>query len=145
MKTVVAAVIQQDSRILICQRRRDKALPLKWEFPGGKVEEGESPESALLRELREELDVECEVGQELYRTTYQYPGRGRIELVFFMAQLASADAPDLNSAAIHAAFEQALWVAPQELLSYDFLEANAELIARLAERKSAVARAKSAT
>ena len=144
MRTVVAAVIQRDSRILICQRRRDKALPLKWEFPGGKADAGEPLESELARELWEELGADCRVGTEIYRTTYQYAGREPIELVFFAAELVAETALDLNSAAIHAAFQEALWVEPGELPSYDFLEANAELIARLAAEHLPTARAKSA-
>jgi len=143
MMTVVAAVLQQDSRILICQRRRDMQFPLKWEFPGGKVEPGESLQAALVRELGEELGVDATVGREIYRTKYQYPGRPEpIEVIFFSATLEknfvgkqSKGAPPRNSPSGSVdpeAFEQVKWVFPAELTKYDFLEANSTLITGLA-------------
>lgn len=144
MMTVVAAVIQLDSRILICQRRRDMQFPLKWEFPGGKVEPGESLQAALVRELREELGVDATVGREIYRTKYQYPGRPEpIEVIFFSAtiekdlvgkQSEGARPRNFPSASVDPeAFEQVKWVFPAELTKYDFLEANSTLIAGLAK------------
>ncbi|HLX00414.1 MAG TPA: (deoxy)nucleoside triphosphate pyrophosphohydrolase [Candidatus Acidoferrales bacterium] len=143
MITVVAAVIERDSRILICQRRRDMQFPLKWEFPGGKVERGESLQTALVRELKEELGVDAVVGREIYRTSYQYPRRSEpIRLVFFLAKIDEVHAGQslidaraeniLTMSAIDKAFEQVKWVSPAELVNYDFLEANAQLIAGLA-------------
>ena len=143
MTTVVAAVIEQDSRILICQRRREMQFPLKWEFPGGKVELGESLQAALVRELREELGVDAVVGREIYRTKYQYPGRLEpVDVIFFSARIEkgqageeSAGAPPhnfLGASVDQNAFEQVRWVLPAELFNYDFLEANADLIAGLA-------------
>jgi 8-oxo-dGTP diphosphatase len=143
MIAVVAAVIERDSRILICQRRRDMQFPLKWEFPGGKVEPGESLHNALARELKEELGVDVVVGREIYRITYQYPRRTEpIHLVFFLVKTNESqfgqsliDArPEniLTTSMIDKEFEQVKWVSPAELVNYDFLEANAQLIAGLA-------------
>src|SRR5215468_8749864 len=73
--TVVAGLIQQGGRLLVCQRRRDGAFALKWEFPGGKVEPGETYENGLRRELREELGIEAHIGPEAYRTRHDYPGK----------------------------------------------------------------------
>ncbi|MGH9594702.1 MAG: NUDIX domain-containing protein [Bryobacteraceae bacterium] len=88
MTTVVAAVIVRDSSVLICQRQRDKAFPLKWEFPGGKVEGGESLPEALIRELQEELRVQADVGPELFRTEHKYAGRVEsFEIIFFVARI----------------------------------------------------------
>jgi 8-oxo-dGTP diphosphatase len=81
--TVVAGLIQQGGRLLVCQRRRDGAFALKWEFPGGKVEPGETYENGLRRELREELGIEAHIGPEAYRTRHDYPGKYTVELLFY--------------------------------------------------------------
>jgi 8-oxo-dGTP diphosphatase len=65
MKRVVAAVIEKDGKLLVCQRTRHQTMPLKWEFPGGKIEEGEQPRDALRRELEEELGIHAQVGEEI--------------------------------------------------------------------------------
>lgn len=131
MTTVVAAVIAHHSQLLICQRRSDKAFPLKWEFPGGKVELGEALQPALARELEEELGAAIEIGHEIYRTRYKYPERAEpFELVFFAGTLAKRG--DLK---LTGAFAQIKWVRPSELSRYDFLEANADLILELANGK----------
>ena len=129
MTTVVAAIIVRDSRLLICQRRRDKAFPLKWEFPGGKVEAGESLTDALAREILEELGTEIEIGREVHRTQYRYAELSApIELVFYLAKVTS----ELSAFDARGAFEKIAWEAPAELPLYDFLAANEELIARIA-------------
>ena len=123
---VVAAVIERaDRRILIGQRRRDDTSPLKWEFPGGKVEPQETLEAALARELREELGATLLRSALIVRTTYQYPEREPITVHFFAAEI--ADAPLKPGP-----FEEIAWVLPRELGNYDFLGANHRLIAELA-------------
>jgi len=88
MVTVVAALIEQSARMLICQRSRNGSFPLSWEFPGGKVEPGESLPEALARELREELGVASIIGAEQYRTRHSYAHQPELadglELVFFL-------------------------------------------------------------
>jgi mutator protein MutT len=124
--TVVAAIIQQDGRILICQRRRGDRFEFKWEFPGGKVKEGESPQQALARELREELNVSAQIGEELYRTRHRYAELDRdLELLFFSATVGPGPVTNL-------AFEQIVWAERARLPDYDFLPADRELVARLA-------------
>ena len=76
MKRVVAALIVNDGQILACQRTRHQVMPLKWEFPGGKIEEGEQPRDALRRELEEELGIEATIGDEVARIHHEYPGGG---------------------------------------------------------------------
>lgn len=126
MIRVVAALIQHDGRLLICQRRRDDSFALKWEFPGGKIKAGESPAEALARELLEELGVTATVGPELYRTRHRYAEHSdQLELVFFAANLNS-------SATTNLAFEQVLWADPAVLPDFDFLPADRELIGLLA-------------
>lgn len=121
MTTVVAAVIERDGRILIAQRKRTGQHPLKWEFPGGKVEPDETPEAAVVRELEEELAIRVEVDAELMRYEYQYPGRWPILLMFYRVAEFSGEPKNLD-------FEQILWVPRDRLGDYDFLEGDAEFL-----------------
>jgi 8-oxo-dGTP diphosphatase len=127
MRVVVAAVIERsDRRLLIGQRRRNDTSPLKWEFPGGKVQNGEEPESALARELREELGAELVKSVELGRVRHKYAETPEeLEIRFYAAAIAAMDV-------IPKTFEKIAWVLPKELGDYDFLAANRELIAQLA-------------
>ncbi len=127
MRTVVAAIIIRDSRVLICQRKRSGNFPLKWEFPGGKVEPGEDLRSALVRELAEELGLRAAIGREIWRTTYQYPGKPEPLLVVFNLADAGVQIPKMNTQS----FEQIAWVPLADLGGFDFLPANAGLIAKL--------------
>jgi len=127
MITVVAAVIErQDRRLLIGQRRKLDTSPLKWEFPGGKVRDGEDAEAALARELREELGVTLTKCVEIARVQHCYPHRGEgLEIRFYSAAFSE---PEIAPTC----FEQVSWVLPKELGNYDFLAANAQLVANLA-------------
>jgi len=127
MRTVVAAVIErEDRRLLIGQRRKNDTSPLKWEFPGGKVREGEDAEVALARELREELGVTLMKCAEIGRVRHQYAASAEeLEIRFFAAAFPEAEITPT-------CFEQVAWVLPKELGQYDFLTANAELVANLA-------------
>lgn len=130
MTIVVAAVIERaDKRILIGQRRRGDTSPLKWEFPGGKMEAGETPEGALTRELHEELGVNLKSCAEIGRVRHTYPNRGEgLEIRFFAAEIADDDVEPTT-------FENIAWVLPKELSEYDFLAANRQLIAEIATGK----------
>ena len=130
MRTVVAAVIERnDRRLLIGQRRRNDTSPLKWEFPGGKVEKNETPEAALARELREELGVRLVRCAPLGKVQHQYAHLGdTLEILFYAAAIESEEVMPRK-------FEQVAWVLPKELGDYDFLAANAQLIANLATGK----------
>lgn len=128
VRTVVAGICQNDGLILICQRRHDAMFPLKWEFPGGKVEPGESPRVALARELFEELGIEAQIGAEIYRTRHRYPELPfELELIFYAFTLKGSAAALRNQA-----FEQIAWLAPQALPTLDFLPADRELTSLLA-------------
>ena len=118
---VVAAVIERDGRVLIAQRKRTGQHPLKWEFPGGKVEPGEAPEAAVVRELEEELAIHARVEQEIVRYEYQYPGRPAILLIFFAVTEFSGEPKNLD-------FEQIVWAPRERLGNYDFLEGDAEFV-----------------
>ena len=125
-RQVVAAVIERsDRRLLIGQRREHDTSPLKWEFPGGKVEPGESPEQALARELHEELGAVLISSAVIARTEYANADRDPFSITFFAAAIEPSDLRPT-------AFAQVAWVLPRELGSYDFLPANAQLIAELA-------------
>jgi len=127
---VVAAVIESHGRILACQRRKNDAFGLKWEFPGGKVQPSEQPAQALARELKEELRVEAVIGEEVYRTRHRYAEMAReIELIFFTAQ---ADEKDMHNLS----FEEMRWIRPEDLAKLDFLPADREFVAKLAARTS---------
>jgi 8-oxo-dGTP diphosphatase len=130
MRTVVAAVIERgDRRLLIGQRRRNDTSPLKWEFPGGKVEEGETPEVALARELREELGVQLLRCVPLGKVQHQYANLEEIlEILFYAAAIKEEEVTPKS-------LERIAWVLPKELGNYDFLAANAQLIANLATGK----------
>jgi 8-oxo-dGTP diphosphatase len=125
MTTVVAAIIRRSGRILICRRSAAHAHPLKWEFPGGKVEEGESPPQALGRELQEELDVHARIGDEVERYEFRYPGKSPILLIFYAVT-------DFSGEPRNRVFDEIRWVAPGELPQFDFLEGDVEFVKRLA-------------
>lgn len=127
MRTVVAAVIERgDRRLLIGQRRRGDTSPLKWEFPGGKVEKDETPEAALARELKEELGATLQKCAPIGRVVHKYAETpDQLEILFFAAAIADDELKPRP-------FEQIAWVLPKELGDYDFLAANAGLVANLA-------------
>lgn len=122
MTQVVAGILEQDGRILICQRRADQPHPLKWEFPGGKMESGETPQAALARELREELGIESEPATEIARYEFAYPGRKPILLIFLRV-------PRWFGPIENRIFETMAWETPNRLQDYDFLEGDAPFIA----------------
>jgi 8-oxo-dGTP diphosphatase len=129
MTTVVVALIFRDSKILICQRRHDDTHGLQWEFPGGKVEPGETPSEALVRELREELEIESIIGRELFRTRHRYREyESELELIFFQA------AVDPAATLQNRVFERFEWAEPATLPGYDFLPADKEFVELLASR-----------
>ena len=80
---VVAALLYRGNRLLVCQRKENGSFPLKWEFPGGKVERGEGYLVALCRELREELGIEVQSATEIFRHKHLYPDRTEVDLTFF--------------------------------------------------------------
>jgi 8-oxo-dGTP diphosphatase len=128
MKRVVAAVIEKDGKLLVCQRTRHQTMPLKWEFPGGKIEEGEQPRDALRRELDEELGIDASIGDEISRLKHTYPNGSMVELRFYVVREYQGDIENRI-------FRDVQWSSPKDLVSYDFLEADAELVRDLAAGK----------
>ncbi len=121
MVQVVAAILQNDGKILVGQRTPEQSHPLKWEFPGGKVEPGESPEEALARELEEELGIRGAAGEVITRYRYAYPGRDPIELIFFRVRQFSGEPQNLI-------FHDLRWQPRFELAGLDFVEGDREFI-----------------
>jgi mutator protein MutT len=124
MTTVVAAVIERNGCILIAQRKRTVQHPLKWEFPGGKVEVNETPEAAIVRELEEELGIRARVDAEIARYEFQYQGRWPIMLMFYRVVEFSGEPKNLD-------FEQIAWVSRARLGDYDFLDGDAEFLSQM--------------
>ncbi|MGM0875671.1 MAG: (deoxy)nucleoside triphosphate pyrophosphohydrolase [Bacillota bacterium] len=113
---VVGAVIVENGKILCAQRGPAKALPLKWEFPGGKVEEGESPQQALRREINEEMHCKIEIGDQIEHTVYEYDF-GIVHLTTFYCKLIEGE-PVLTE---HLSIK---WLSPDELRSLDWAPAD---------------------
>jgi 8-oxo-dGTP diphosphatase len=117
---VTAGIIRSDDRVLICQRHHSDAYGLQWEFPGGKVEEGEELKTSLRRELAEELAIQAEIGPEVFRLRHLYPDRF-VEVVFF--EIARYQGEVRNQV-----FEAVEWAPRSRLVEYNFLEADRELV-----------------
>ncbi len=131
LRLVVAALILRPApgggeEVLICQRKPDQPMALKWEFPGGKIEAGESPEEALRRELNEELGIEAEIGAALVRIRHNYRNGGAVDLQFFTVRSFRGDLDNRI-------FQQMLWSSFAALPDYDFLAADLGLIRDLAD------------
>ena len=122
---VVAGILQRDNHILICQRRRSDVYGLQWEFPGGKVEEGEHLPAALRRELEEELAIQADVGEEVFRLRHHYPDR-YVEVVFFAVA-------GYGGEVRNQVFEAIAWAPRARLPEYNFLEADRELVNRISK------------
>src|SRR5262245_11664957 len=128
MKRVVAALILEGEKVLVCQRTRHQPMPLKWEFPGGKIEEGEQPRDALRRELEEELGIIATIGEEVLRFRHEYKGGGAVELRFFAVLSYVGEVENRI-------FREVRWVPRKELPTFDFLEADLPLVQQLADGK----------
>lgn len=122
---VVAGLIFQGDRLLVCQRKEGGPFPLKWEFPGGKVEEGEEALAALKRELQEELGIEICSAREIFRSRHRYGEREEVELVFFVVKAHKGIVENRT-------FRSVLWTEIARLKELDFLEGDRALIEKLA-------------
>ncbi len=122
MIQVVAAILEREGRILIGQRQPGQSHPLKWEFPGGKVEPGETPAQALSRELEEELGMVDSRGDEILRYDFRYPGKHPITLIFFRVTSFEGEPQNLI-------FHDLRWTAHNELAAVDFVEGDQQFLA----------------
>ena len=122
MLQVVAAIIERSGRVLICRRRPDQSHPLQWEFPGGKVEPGESPAAALARELEEELGISGATGDAIARYEFAYPGKPTVDLIFYRVLQFSGQPLNLI-------FQEMRWAPRETLGEFDFVEGDREFLA----------------
>jgi 8-oxo-dGTP diphosphatase len=126
MTLVVAALIRREDELLICQRAANKPMPLKWEFPGGKVEPGEELRAALARELEEELGIRAEIEREVSTLRYVYRKDDfAVELRFFEVTHFEGELQNLI-------FADVRWEKLSRLVEYDFLDADLELVQQIA-------------
>jgi 8-oxo-dGTP diphosphatase len=121
---VVAALIERDGMVLICQRKAGQRHAGKWEFPGGKVEPEEGLRAALERELFEELGIKAKAGDEAARYHFSYPERSPIQLVFYRVV-------EFEGEPVNRIFEQIRWESMANLPGYDFLEGDVEFVKKL--------------
>jgi 8-oxo-dGTP diphosphatase len=128
LRYVVAALIVRGGEILICQRRPDQPMALQWEFPGGKIEAGETPEQALARELDEELGIRATIGPRITRIRHNYRHGGAVDLQFFAVH-------GFQGELENRIFKQLRWTRLEDLPGYDFLAADRGLIRDLAAGK----------
>jgi 8-oxo-dGTP diphosphatase len=134
MRTVSVGIIGRGELVLACQRKRDAVYPLKWEFPGGKIEEGETTAQALARELHEELGIEAVIGAVFHRQEWIYregaenSGRDGSFRVFYHL------VPSFCGDPVNRTFHDIRWVTPRQLLTMDILEGNRDVVRKLAEQ-----------
>ena len=128
MRFVAAALIVRGDEVLIGQRRPDQPMASLWEFPGGKIEPGESPEQALARELAEELGIEAKIGRPITRIRHNYRHGGAVDLQFFAVL-------EFSGEIANQIYQQVRWVKLADLPTYDFLAADRGLIKDLAAGK----------
>ena len=121
MVQVVAAIFERGERILICRRTAQQSHPLKWEFPGGKVEPGEDPHQALVRELEEELGVTGVTGREIARYRFAYPGKQPILLIFFQVSAFTGEPQNRI-------FHEMRWEPRENLAGFDFVEGDRDFL-----------------
>ncbi len=125
MKQVVAGLIVKHDSLLVCQRTKHQPLALKWEFPGGKIERGETARAALVRELEEELGIQATIGDEVARIRHTYRKGTSVELRFYLV-------PSYAGEVENRIFRDVRWVSRSELPNYDFLDADRELVRDIA-------------
>jgi 8-oxo-dGTP diphosphatase len=128
IRFVVVALIVRGGKILIGQHRPDQPMALQWEFPGGGIEPGESPQEALARELHEELGISANIGPPVTRIRHNYRSGGAVDLQFFVVR-------EFSGEIVNHIYHQFRWVRLEELSDYEFLASSRALIRDLAAGK----------
>ena len=124
MTRVAVGILRKDGKVLVCQRKKGGRYELKWEFPGGKVEPGETVLDCLNRELREELSIEMQAIERMELTTADYSDGGRFEVAY-------CSISEFIGEPINNVFEEIRWATLDELRTLDILEGNKDFVARL--------------
>ena len=127
MRQVVAGILERDGKILIGQRRAGQSHAFEWEFPGGKVEPGETPEQALARELQEELGIRNATGEEILRYDYCYPDKPPITLIFIRVRSWEGHPQHLN-------YSEMRWEQPGRLRDYSFVAGDERFLREIASQ-----------
>lgn len=130
---VAAGILRQSGEVLVCQRNSAAAHAGKWEFPGGKIEPGETPAECLRREIREELGVEATIGALIVRHRHAYPGGPTVDLHFF-------DVEAFEGEIVNRVFAAVRWLRPEQLDSVDLLDADRPVVDALCRRSRAQTR-----
>lgn len=135
MKHVAVGILLRDGLVLACQRRRTATYPLKWEFPGGKIEKGEDARHALIRELHEELGIDALPGDTLLTHEWDYSegnlhadSEGAFRITYFVVRRFTGEP-------VNRSFEEIRWITPEQLENLDVLAGNREAIALLLRGK----------
>lgn len=134
MTKVAVAILREDGKTLLCQRKKSARYALKWEFPGGKVENNESAVACLKRELKEELGIEAEVGDLFFRQEYTYSDSGSFEILYYLVRSYRPMAEGLRDDA----FEQIRWIPENQLNEIDLLEGNREVVKLLTQQTTPI-------
>ncbi|MCD6337380.1 MAG: (deoxy)nucleoside triphosphate pyrophosphohydrolase [Candidatus Marinimicrobia bacterium] len=129
MLHVVAGIIEIDGYFLLCQRHHNsRRFPLKWEFPGGKVESGETPDEAIKRELNEELGIFVEDLERVDTYSFNYPGEDNFHLYFYRIKA-------FQNTIQNKQFEAMSWVLPEKILNFDILKGDLPFVKREIEAR----------
>ena len=130
INVAVGIILREDApagtprSVLLCQRKATGRYPLKWEFPGGKVEPNEHVDAALRRELHEELGIDASVGTLYHQQQYTYPDNGTFDVHYYLV-------PHFTGALVNRVFESFAWVPIDRLPEYDILEGNRDVVTKL--------------
>jgi 8-oxo-dGTP diphosphatase len=129
MINVAVGIIRKDGSVLLCRRKESVKYPLKWEFPGGKIENGETSADCLRRELSEELAISAIIGEEFHRQQTFYPDAGLFDVRYYWIE-AFEGVPE------NRVFSEIRWINTTDLRHYDVLEGNREAIRKIVENRN---------
>ena len=124
MIQVAVGILVSDGKVLLCQRKKISRYALKWEFPGGKVEDGETPQNCLRRELLEELNIQIDTAQLYHQQQAFYPDNGVFDVLYYLV-------PTFTGKIVNNMFKSYAWVPFVKLQEYEILDGNKDVVAKL--------------